>query len=371
LKNIKSILISAGGTAGHALPAIEIANELARRNYKIIFITDNRMFNLVKINTKENSSIKVLCFKGRGLYKRKIFKNLKSIFLLCYSSIQSFKTILINRPILVYGFGGGITVPPIIICHFFKTPIILHEGNIIAGKANIYLSKYARILTTFFPKIEGNFSKKIKIKHVGMPVRKSIENIYKNKYQIKDNKSINILITGGSLGAEVMAKKVAKALCSLSKDILIKISIVQQVRKENMEYVKSLYEKESIPHKLDTYIEDFSKSLNWCHLIICRSGAGTIAENLIAGKPALMIPLLTSSDNHQMKNALYIKKIKACWIASRNEMDDIKILRNKIKNIILDKKKLYQAAKSAKENAFINSTNTLANIGEVLIKESK
>ena len=93
--NIKSILISAGGTAGHAIPAIEVANELARRNYKVIFITDNRMFDFIKINTRENSSIKVLCFKGRGLYKSKIFKNLKSIFLLCYSSIQSFKTILI------------------------------------------------------------------------------------------------------------------------------------------------------------------------------------------------------------------------------------------------------------------------------------
>ena len=371
MKNIKSILISAGGTAGHAIPAIEVANELARRNYKVIFITDNRMFDFIKINTRENSSIKVLCFKGRGLYKSKIFKNLKSIFLLCYSSIQSFKTILINRPILVYGFGGGITVPPIIICHFFKVPIILHEGNIVVGKANIFLSKYARILTTFFPKVGGTFSKKIKIKHVGMPVRKSIENLYKNNYQIKDNKSINILITGGSLGAEVMATKVAKALCSLSKDVLIKISIVQQVRKENMEYVRSLYEKESIPHKLETYIEDFSKSLNWCHLIICRSGAGTIAENLIAGKPALMIPLLTSSDNHQMKNALYIKKIRACWVVNRNEMGDIKILQSKIKNIILDKKKLYQAAKFAKENAFIDSTNTVANIGEVLIKERK
>jgi UDP-N-acetylglucosamine--N-acetylmuramyl-(pentapeptide) pyrophosphoryl-undecaprenol N-acetylglucosamine transferase len=369
LKNIKSILISAGGTAGHAIPAIEIANELARRNYKIIFITDNRMFDLVKIHTQKYSSIKVLCFKGRGLYKSKMFKNLKSIFLLIYSCIQSFKIILINRPILVYGFGGGITVPPIIICHFFKVPIILHEGNIIVGKANIFLSKYARILTTFFPKVEGTFSKKIKIKHVGMPVRKNIENIYKNNYQIKNNKSINILITGGSLGAEVMATKVAKALCSLSEELLIKISIVQQVRKENMEYVRSLYVKKSIPHKLETYIEDFSKSLSWCNLIICRSGAGTIAENLIAGKPALMMPLLTSSDNHQMKNALYIKKIKAGWIVNSNEMDDIKVLQSKIKNIILDKKKLYQAAKSAKENAFINSTNTLANIGEVLIKE--
>ena len=84
-----------------------------------------------------------------------------------------------------------------------------------------------------------------------------------------------------------------------------------------MEYVRSLYEKESIPHKLVTYIEDFSKSLNWCHLIICRSGAGTIAENLIAGKPALMIPLLTSSDNHQMKNSKYLQNNNAAIIINQ------------------------------------------------------
>ena len=371
MKNFKTILVSAGGTAGHAIPAIEISNELTRRNYKIIFITDYRMFDLVKKSTKDNNSIKVLCFKGRGLYKNQIIKNIKSISLLIYSGIQSFKIIFINRPILVYGFGGGITIPSILICYFFKVPIVLHEGNIIVGRANRFLSKYANILTTFFPKVEGSYSKIIKMQYVGMPIRKNIEKIYQNKYEIKENSSINILITGGSLGAEVMATKIAKALSGLSKDLIKKISIVQQVRKENMEYVKGLYDKASISYKLESYIEDFSKSLNWCHLIICRSGAGTIAENLIAGKPAILIPLLTSSDNHQMKNALFIKEIKAGWLISNNELKDMLELRNILISIVFNKEKLYEAAKYAKENAFINSTNTLANIGEDFVKERK
>jgi UDP-N-acetylglucosamine--N-acetylmuramyl-(pentapeptide) pyrophosphoryl-undecaprenol N-acetylglucosamine transferase len=185
MKKLKTILVSAGGTAGHVIPAIELANEFTRRNFKIIFITDVRMHNLVKKYTKNNNSITVLCFKGRGLYRSNILKNIKSILLLIISVLQSILAILIYRPILSYGFGGGITVPPILICKYFKVPIILHEGNIVVGRANIFLSKYAKVLTTFFPKVEGDISKNIQVKVVGMPVRKSIENIYTTNYQIK------------------------------------------------------------------------------------------------------------------------------------------------------------------------------------------
>ena len=368
IKKIKTILVTAGGTAGHAIPALELANELSGRNYKIIFITDIRMHNLVKKYTIDNNGIKVLCFKGSGLYKSNIFKNIKAILLLTISVIQSIITIFIYRPILSYGFGGGITVPPLLICKYFKVPIILHEGNVVVGRANIFLSKYSKVRTTFFPKVEGNLSKNIQVKFVGMPIRKNIESIYKTKYQIKKNKRINILITGGSLGAEVMATKVAKALSSFSKDLINRISIIQQVRKENMNHVRSLYDNASIKYKLEVYIEDFSKSLNWCHLIICRSGAGTIAENLISGRPSIMLPLAISSDNHQMKNALYVKKIGAGWIISNKELSSNKILQKKLKSLIFNEVGLYKASKLAKENALINSASNLANIGKNFIK---
>ena len=125
MHNLKNIFVIAGGTAGHTLPAIELSNELVNRNYKIIFITDIRMFDFVNKNIKQNSkNIKVLCFKGRGLHKSNLFKNIKSIFLLICSVMQSFINILSYRPKLAYGFGGGITVPPLMICRIFKIPII-------------------------------------------------------------------------------------------------------------------------------------------------------------------------------------------------------------------------------------------------------
>ena len=372
MHNLKNIFVIAGGTAGHTLPAIELSNELMNRNYKIIFITDIRMFDFVNKNIKQNSkNIKVLCFKGRVLHKSNFIKNIQSIFLLIYSVMQSFINILSYQPKLAYGFGGGITVPPLMICRIFKIPIILHEGNKVLGRANKFLCRYSNILTTFFPHIEGKISKNTKNIRVGMPVRNNIEKLYTKTYKIKDEGLINILITGGSLGAEVMATEIAKALSSFPKDLIHKISIRQQVRAENHEHVKALYNKASIKYKIESYIENISDSLNWCHLIICRSGAGTIAENLISGCPSIMIPLPIASDNHQMKNALYVENIGAGWIIKENELYEQKILKTRLREIIFDKKILNKASKLAKKYAIRNANINLADIGHSIINGMK
>ena len=188
------------------------------------------MFDFVEKNIKEKN-FKPLCLKGRGLYKNSILKNLLSLCLLFLAIFQSLYFIIIYRPVLSYGFGGGITIAPLMLSKIFKVPIILHEGNAVLGKANKFLYKYADLLTTFFSHLDNN--NYYKYKFVGMPVRKEIEKISKKKYEVNDNDLINILITGGSLGAEVMATKIAKAISCFPEKLKNKISIIQQVRKEN------------------------------------------------------------------------------------------------------------------------------------------
>ena len=368
MQEIKNIFVVGGGTAGHVIPAIQLSRELIKNNYKVIFITDYRMFGFVEKNIKEKN-FKLLCLKGRGLYKNSILKNLLSFYLLFLAIFQSLYFIVIYRPILSYGFGGGITIAPLMLSKIFKVPIILHEGNAVLGKANKFLYKYADLLTTFFSHLDNNNF--YKYKFVGMPVRKEIEKISKNKYEVNDNDLINILITGGSLGAEVMATKIAKAISCFPKRLTNKISIIQQVRKENYLYVKELYDKSSIKFKLETYIENMPKSLCWCHLIICRSGAGTLAENLISGKPSIMIPLSISSDNHQMKNALMIEKIGAGQIINDSELNDRDVLISKLKSIIFNAEGLYMMSKSAKQNATLDSSNELVILGKKVLNGKK
>lgn len=366
MKNNKNIFIIGGGTAGHVLPAIQLSEELIKDNYQIIFITDSRMFNFVKKNIS-NQNISVLCFKGKGFYKRSIFKNIKSMYLLFYAFIQSVNYIIKYQPRISYGFGGAITVAPIVVSKFFKIPIILHEGNIVIGKANRFLYKYSDKLTTFFPVLDNNTNNFYNYEFVGMPVRKEIENIYKNQYEVKSDKPINILITGGSLGAEIMATKIAKAICSFPEELRNKLSVLQQVRKENYEYVKQLYDNSLYNYKIETYIENMPESLSWCHLIICRSGAGTIAENLIAGRPSIMVPLTISTDNHQMKNALMIEKLGAGKVIKDSELHDKEKLRFKLKSIIFNLEGLCMMSNLAKDNAILGTNKKLVNLGKNIL----
>jgi len=366
----KNIFVVGGGTAGHVIPAIQLSRALIKNNYKVIFITDYRMFGFVDKNIKEKN-FKLLCLKGRGLYKNNILKNLLSLYLLFLAIFQSLYFIIMYKPVLSYGFGGGITIAPLMLSKIFKAPIILHEGNAVLGKANKFLYKHADMLTTFFPHLDDNINNYYKYRFVGMPVRKEIEKISKKKYEVNDNDLINILITGGSLGAEVMATKIAKAISCFPEKLKNKISIIQQVRKENYLYVKELYDKSSIKFKLETYIENMPKSLCWCHFIICRSGAGTLAENLISGKPSIMIPLPISSDNHQMKNALMIEKIGAGQIINDTELNDRDILISKLKSIILNTEGLYMMSKSAKQNSTLDSSNELVILGKKVLNGKK
>ena len=105
MRDIKNIFVVGGGTAGHVIPAIQLSRELIKNNYKVIFITDYRMFDFVEKNIKEKN-FKPLCLKGRGLYKNSILKNLLSLCLLFLAIFQSLYFIIIYRPVLSYGFGG-------------------------------------------------------------------------------------------------------------------------------------------------------------------------------------------------------------------------------------------------------------------------
>ena len=364
--NKKDIMIIAGGTAGHVFPAIELAKEYILRGEKIIFITDIRMHNLVLKKFSSSPLVEVFYFKGRGFNKNHLFFNIKSMILLLICIKQAFLKILFNRPKVVFGFGGYITVPPIIICKIFKVPIILHEGNKVIGKANRFLIKKANKFTFFFNDIEGINKNKDFIK-IGMPIRKEIEFLNSKKFDISENEPIKILITGGSLGAEVMAVNIAKAISNFSIDLINNIKVIQQVRPENLDYVNNLYKLAKIDCKLHTFIENFAEALDWSHLVICRCGSGTLSENLISGRPSIMLPLKSSADNHQMKNALYIQNIGAGWIIDDNELENISLLVDKLKKLIFNKNQLIKASKKAKENIEIGASKRLADLGSNII----
>jgi len=368
--NKKYILIIAGGTAGHVFPALELAKEYIYKGENIIFVTDIRMYELVlKKMFSFKNSIKVYSFVGRGFRKNKYLYNFKSLILLSFCLLQSLLLLSFNLPKITFGFGGSITVPPIVISKTFNVPIVLHEGNKVLGRANKFLLKKATKLTFFFKNIEG-IPKRKKYISIGMPLRKEIEELNFIKYKITYEEPLKILITGGSLGAEVMAINIAQAISNLPKEKRLNIKIVQQVRKENIDLVKNYYSIAKIDFSALTFIEDMSESLSWCHVVICRCGAGTLSENLISGRPSIMIPIKSSVDNHQLKNALYLENIGAGWVINEEELTDNTFLVNRLEELIFDRNKLIKASNLARKYGKTGSAKRLVDLGDSLIMKN-
>ena len=141
----KYILISAGGTAGHVLPAIEVAKEFYSRGYLVSFFTDSRMYNNIKSKPNFiNNEIKLFSIKGRGIDRTNIFKNIITLILMTIGIFQSFSRLIFIRPVIAIGFGGYITVPVLFACYIFRVKIFIHEGNAILGKANKLLYKISK-----------------------------------------------------------------------------------------------------------------------------------------------------------------------------------------------------------------------------------
>ena len=159
-----------------------------------------------------------------------------------------------------------------------------------------------------------------------------MQHIFLHLYQLnyKVDKTINLLITGGSLGASVMSLNIAQAIIRFPKALKLKLRIVQQVRKEHIKELRNIYNRNGIKSELHIFINDMAKYLKWSNIVICRCGASTIAENLISGRPSIMIPFAKSAENHQFLNSKLVEHKGAGWIITEDKLQDVGELHNKL-----------------------------------------
>ncbi|MEC8100031.1 MAG: undecaprenyldiphospho-muramoylpentapeptide beta-N-acetylglucosaminyltransferase, partial [Pseudomonadota bacterium] len=301
-----------GGTGGHIFPAIALAEFLKKRGLNIMFITDPRGQKNEHLSKFNPTLINVIGFAGKNLVQK-----LKSLFLISIFFIRSLIFLKIKKADLVIGFGSYVQVPVIIAAKILKIKIVLHEANLVLGKANRNLWHLAKIRISAFN--VKNSNKPFRI--VGMPVRNQIKSLHKKNYKFpRANEKINILILGGSLGALSLSKNISKQICLLPLKIRKRIFVIHQSKAEHIKYINSEYEKNEIKSEVSVYFKDIHKEFNRASLVVCRAGASTMAENLIAGLPAIYIPLASSVGNHQKYNAEMIKENNAGWIILEKEI---------------------------------------------------
>ena len=295
----RHFVLAAGGTGGHVIPAQALARELMARGHRVALITDERGANIPGMEPE--MQVHVLPagrLSGGPVGWVRAALAIRRGRAMAVAMMRSFE------PAAVVGFGGYPALPALLAARKLRVPQIIHEQNAVLGRVNRYLASGVDAVATAYPDVARMPAKAAGRVHlVGNPVRDAVRALRAEPYPALDTDSIfRLLVTGGSQGATILADVVPEALSLMPPAFRERLQVTQQCRPEDIERVREEYRKFGIAADLATYIEDMPAKLGWAHLVISRAGASTIAELTCAGRPAIMVPLPSATDDHQTHN---------------------------------------------------------------------
>jgi UDP-N-acetylglucosamine--N-acetylmuramyl-(pentapeptide) pyrophosphoryl-undecaprenol N-acetylglucosamine transferase len=319
----KTLLVMAGGTGGHIFPGLAVADELKAKGWKIHWLgTAERMeAKIVPQHGYEISFINI-----SGLRNKKLLALLAIPFKLLQSLLQARRVIKAVQPDVVIGMGGYASGPGGVAAWLGKVPLIVHEQNAAAGLSNRLLARIANKVCCAFP---NAFTHEIDAEVVGNPLRSSIgqQDTVLEQSQSNEKKTKNILIVGGSLGAQALNEVMPASFASLlTQDD--SFSIWHQTGESKQAQVIASYLEQGVSEdkiKITEFIKDMGYAYQWADVVICRAGALTVSELAMAATPAIFVPLPHAVDDHQTKNALYLVNRDAAKLLPQRELNKEKV----------------------------------------------
>jgi UDP-N-acetylglucosamine--N-acetylmuramyl-(pentapeptide) pyrophosphoryl-undecaprenol N-acetylglucosamine transferase len=295
------ILLAAGGTGGHLFPAEALGVELIRRGFRVRLATDARALRYSGLFSRDTIDV-VPSATVRG---RDPWSLARTAMMLTAGTAVSLNLMRRLKPAAVVGFGGYPTLPPLMAARMFGVPGIIHEANAVLGRANRFLSSRVAAIATSLPGVLDRDSQLAgKTTTVGTPMRPAILAAAAVKFVAPEPTGpFRLLVVGGSQGARVMADIVPSAIERLEPALWNRLALTQQVREEDMVRVRAVYDRLKIKAELAPFFGDLPARLASHHLVISRSGAGTVAELAAIGRPSILVPLPGSIDQDQFANA--------------------------------------------------------------------
>jgi UDP-N-acetylglucosamine--N-acetylmuramyl-(pentapeptide) pyrophosphoryl-undecaprenol N-acetylglucosamine transferase len=301
MDNTPLILLAAGGTGGHLFPAEALGVELIRRGYRVRLATDARALRYSGLFSKDTIDV-VPSETVRG---RNPLALARTGVMLAAGTLVALNLMRRLKPAAVVGFGGYPTVPPLLAARLFGVPTLLHEANAVLGRANRLLSGRVSAIATSLPGVlDRDPALAPKTTTVGTPMRPAILAAAAVPFATPEpNGPLRLLVVGGSQGARVMADIVPGAIEQLAPELWRRLIMTQQVREEDMARVRAIYDRLRISAELAPFFTDLPARLASSHLVVSRSGAGTVAELGAIGRPSILVPLPGSIDQDQFANA--------------------------------------------------------------------
>lgn len=363
----RTIMIMAGGTGGHVFPALAVAELLRSDGWKVVWLgTRNGMeATLVPQHGHEMAWINFSGLRGKGLL-RPILLPLQ----LLRAFYQSLRAILSHRPDVVLGMGGYPAFPGGMMSALLAKPLVIHEQNSIAGLTNRVLACIADKVLVAFP---GAFKSKkdqplpcgkAATLWCGNPVRADIAALDAPQTRLARREgALRVLVVGGSLGAAALNDSVPKALALIAP--AQRPQVVHQSGAKHLETLQANYSAAGVDAEIKPFIENMAEQYAWADLVVCRSGALTVAELAAAGVASVLVPYPHAVDDHQTTNARFLSDSGAAMLAPQTELTP-ESLAALLQELTRDK--LLAMAQAARALAKPDATRQVAEICKELAK---
>ena len=354
------ILIAGGGTGGHLYPGIALARELQRRDpsTQVSFVGTATGIELRVVPREgfELDVIRVAGLKGKGRAER-----LRGFMLLPTAAGDAWRVISKRRPDVVVGVGGFASGPVLALAAVRGYPTMLLEQNAVPGITNRLLARFVRAAAVNFEDALSYFPRTGFV--AGNPVRPEFfpaQNEEANGDTARPFDSIDsasganlaqgrVLIFGGSQGAHAINVAMVEAASRLAATGL-KLAITHQTGERDLDLVRTAYAGAGLAARVEAFIFEIDGEMKAADLVICRAGATTLAELTASGRPAILVPLPTATDDHQRKNAEVLGRAGAGLVMEERDLSGLRLAEN-IAMLIADPGRRRQMSEAARKLA--------------------
>ena len=312
------VMVMAGGTGGHVMPALAVADCLRARGVEVLWIGSG---GGVEATLVPRAGFELTRIHIKGVRQSGAARVAAMPFMLAWAILQALIIVLRRKPDAVLGMGGFVSGPGGLVAGLLRRPLVVHEQNTIAGLTNRHLARFATRVLSGFPAVAGiaDFT------WVGNPVRREIIDIPAPEARLAGREgALRLLVVGGSRGAEAFNRHLPGLLARVR-------DLTPEVRHQcgrgsgdaaTADAVRQRYLDAGISGEVVEFIDDMAAAYAWCDLVICRAGAMTVAEVCAAGVAAIFVPYPHAVSDHQAHNADYLQSRSAGHLVRQDDFID-------------------------------------------------
>ena len=356
------LLIAAGGTGGHMFPAQALAEAMVRRGWRVKLSTDARgaryaggFPHVVQVEQVTSATFARGGALARAMVPLRIAAGVLSAL---WGQMR-------DRPTVVVGFGGYPSIPALAAAWVLRTPRMLHEQNGVLGRVNeVFARRVDRVACGTWP---TRLPAGVEAVHTGNPVRAAVLERAGAPYIPPGDYPMSLLVIGGSQGAKILSDLVPEAVAALPDALRRTLRVSHQAREEDVARVTAAYEAAGIRAEVQPFFRDIPARLSEAQLVISRSGASSVAEISVIGRPSILIPYAAAAGDHQSANARSLAAAEAAVVIAENALDAAALSRH-MATILSQPQMAERMAANALSQGRPDATEHLVQLVEALVQ---